>query len=325
MSEPTYRQALSFGWELAWRHKNLWILGLFAALLGHMGIIHLVSELFLAATQFSAPNLWLDLISVFSGGSVGLSGFGFEQVLLVLWLIALLLGTLLVLAFISTASQGALIHAAAKFSKRSSDLPPMDKSWHEGVTHFWKLFGLNIIKKFILGFMTLWVAWSALYAFASNEASVRAAFVMIFIIAALVGLVLSFLLIYAAGYVVVENYSFGAAIQESWRLFVKHPLVSLEMGVIMLIIHLVAAAAVIAGIYIVFAPALVMWFIAQFLGSSALAGIGVASGLLGLGLLIALIGAIVGVFTISVWTYLFMKMHGTGVGSRVRYWLKYAR
>lgn len=325
MSEPTYRRALSFGWELAWRHKALWLLGLFAAMLGHMGIIDLVSKLFLAATQFSAPNIWVSLIAASSEGGVGVAGLGFQQVLLVLWLLAVLLGTLFILAFVATAAQGALIHAAATFSKRGRSLPSMRESWHEGVGHFWTLFALNVVKKFILSFMALWVAWSALYAFASNEASVRAAFVVIFVIAALVGLVLSFLLIYAAGYVVVEGYSFSAAVREAWRLFLKHPLVSIEMGVIMLLVHLVAASAVVAGIYVVFAPAMVMWFVAQFLSSSILAGIGLVAGLIALGVLIAAVGALIGVFTISVWTYLFMKMHGSGVGSRVRYWLKYAR
>jgi hypothetical protein len=131
------------------------------------------------------------------------------------------------------------------------------------------------------------------------------------------GMILSFLLVYAVGYVVVENQKLIPALRNAWRMFTDHWFVSLEIGFIMIVLNVLALALVIFGLYVFFLPSLFMWSLASVLQSQALFMTGVIVGFTLFVLYMALIASMFTVFTTATWTYLFTKMHKKGIKSRL--------
>lgn len=318
MHEPTYRQALSHSWKLAWHHKLIWIFGLFAAFLGQMGLLGLLSSVSLHASSFSNAsdiNWWTGFKLLCTGEfhlTLPLAGWVW-----LVWLLVIFLGLALFLIFVSVSSQGALIHASAQWAKKDT-LPDVDKSWHAGTQHFWSLFFINVFKKIFICVLGLVVGWGALNALIGTVTTWDLVlFLLLFILAAAVGMVLSFLIIYVAGYVVVEKYPLSWAIPAAWKMFIKHWLVSIEAGVIILVLNIAVGIIALVGFFVLFFPAIITWFVAMLGANSILLVIGFVVGALLFVLFIMFLGAIFTVFTTSVWTYLFMKMHRGGIISRI--------
>ncbi len=323
MHEPTYRQAISHSWKLAWHHKLIWIFGLFAAFLGQLGLLELLGSVSWHASRSAATlglGNWAWLKMLCTGElhlSLPLAGWVW-----LVWLLIMFLGFGIFLIFVSVSSQGALIHASAQWAKKDT-LPDTDKSWHVGVQHFWPLFFINIFKKLFICALGLTVSWGAVNALIGNvTAWDLVLFLLLFVIAALVGMVLSFLVIYIAGYVVVEKYPLSWAIASAWKMFIKHWLVSVEVGAIILVLNVVVGIIALLGFFIFFLPTLITWFIAILGASSALWIIGLVIGALLFVLFIIFLGSVFTVFTTSVWTYLFMKMHRVGIMSKIAHIFK---
>lgn len=324
MKEPLYRDVIGFGWRFALQHKFLWVYGLFAAALGHMGVFDVLAKVSGAVFRSNAivPDFILFFASPqFRGGSwAGLFfGNGPDGIWFV-WLALVGLGLLAFFAVVAVVSQGALIHAAAQ-GKSSRGVALDAREWHAGVNHFWRLFFLNFAKKCVIGFLALLVGWSAYTAIFSPTAKHLLVFLALFLLASLLGLILSFFVIYAAGYVVVEEYAFGEAVVSAWNLFVKHWLVSLEIGVIFLVFNILLAFMGALGFLVLLVPAALFWFVAIVIGSPALFSMILAFLLFCFVAFVMLISAVFTVFSTSVWTYAFMHMHRYGVKSRVLHWL----
>ncbi|MBT4120439.1 MAG: hypothetical protein HOA57_01550 [Candidatus Magasanikbacteria bacterium] len=321
MKTPLYREALSHSWQFAKEHKILWVFGLFSVFLGQMGILELLSKVGMSASGRPIHLVWS---SWFTFGKELLSGTAQMKLPLDGWLwfvslMVVLVGFGLLLIFVSVVSQGALIKAAA-VSVKHKKLPNAGEEWHVGVEHFWRMFFINLIKKVAYCLMALpvgYVAWKLMF---SNGVGLSLLFLLVFVIAAFVGMVISFLAIYAAGYVVVEEYSFGEAWAAAWKLFTGHWLVSFEVGLITLLMNLVLALAVLFGMMILFLPTLISWAIVNVTGSLSLWFVGLMVGVGLNALFIMLVASVFSVFIISTWTYLFMKMHKTGVKSRVMHY-----
>lgn len=321
MHEPTYRQALKVSWRLAWDHKILWIFGLFAAFWGQMGLMDLLSKLAMSPSYLGfspvwwmTPRVWFDM-SFFSQMHMNASGWVW-----LIWLGLIVLGFLIMFIFMATASQGAVIKAASKMVK-SDELPDLDKAWQAGTKHFWRLLFLNVLKKIILVCLGFFLgALAVLLTFVNSGLDIFL-FIILFLLLAAVGAVISFLAIYAAGYIVVENYKLFESIVAAWKLFAKHWLVSIEVGLIILLLNLFLALVAIAGLCLIFFPSLLFWLGSVLLYNPFLLFIGTLVGLILFILFIFLIVSIFSVFNISVWTYLFSKMHHEGLKSRiVHYW-----
>ncbi len=317
MHEPTYRQALKVSWRLAWNHKILWIFGLFAAFWGQIGLMDLLSKLSLSTSYLGfspvwwmTPRVWFDT-NIFSSLNLGASGW-----IWLVWLSIIILGFLVMFLFVSTVSQVAIIKVTSQMIK-SDKLPDIDKAWHAGSKHFWRLLFLNVIKKMILVFLGFFLGGLAILLASINSGLDVFLFVILFLVLASIGAIVSFLAVYAAGYIVVENYKLGEAIKKAWDLFIKHWLVSVEVGLIIMVLNLALAVVAVAGLVLVFFPSLLFWLGAVLLYNPILILIGTLLGLVLFMLFIFMVVAVFSVFNISIWTYLFCKMHHEGVKSRI--------
>ncbi|MBT3419136.1 MAG: hypothetical protein HN726_01620 [Candidatus Magasanikbacteria bacterium] len=316
MKKPLYREALHHGWRLAWEHKLLWLFGLFAAFLGQMGIMELVAQFSTASADYTVVGIWDQVrivCSALQSASLPLDGWA-----ALAWVGVILLGFGLFFVFVSVVSQGALIHSAAASTKRlKKKLPDTDKAWHAGVTHFWRLFFLNIVKKGILALLIVLLGYVVHVAAESGSMAAAIMLGIIFVLLSIIGMIMSFWVIYAAGYVVVEEYTFIKSLKAAWKLFLSHKLVSLEVGVILLACNVVLAAFVAGGLVLTVLEGILFWLVFNAMGVPGLFVIGTVllAGIFFLFIMFA--QSIFTVFTTTTWTYLFMKMHKKGIRSRL--------
>jgi hypothetical protein len=246
-----------------------------------------------------------------------------EQMVWALLLGVMMLGLCAVMFFVVLVSQGALIKSVAQSAKRGS-VPDVGKAWHAGVAHVWRLFFVQACKKSALLLVTVMVGWATVNVAveATTKVSDVLVFFAVFLLAILVGAAVSFIAIYAACYVVVEEYPLGKALEAAWQLFWGHWLVSLEVGAIILILNAVVGVLAIIAFFLCFLPTIALWTIAAATLSQTLFVTAFAIGVVLFVLAIMFLGAVFTVYTTATWTYLYMKMHKDGVGSRLMHWLR---
>lgn len=319
MSEPTYRDALRASWKLAWQHKNLWPFGLFAVMLGQFGFLEIITKAWAVRTEtvsdvmragqsvFSAST-WYQIQQLFANSTA--------HWIWAVWLLIILLGLTISLVVVATVCQGALVYVGAKYAKHPLVFPSESTAWHAGVRHFWRVLGLNVVRK-----LFIWVAAFVVAELILIMSAGQSLWWWLCLAAALLlGIMASIITMYATGYVVMEEYSLAASFNKGWRLFFRHPLVSLEVGIITLVMNIsLLFFGMMALLYVFFLPNLLakyflVWIPLPIVGQS------VAALSYGLFLAVSLAAAAVfAVFSTTVWAYLFSKMHhGKVVSSLLR-------
>ncbi|KKR97207.1 MAG: hypothetical protein UU49_C0034G0010 [Candidatus Magasanikbacteria bacterium GW2011_GWC2_41_17] len=148
---------------------------------------------------------------------------------------------------------------------------------------------------------------------------------LIFLFSILAILVCSFLLIYAAAFVILEDYTFGQAIKESWRLFIGHWLVNLEMAIIIFFINLLAGLITIVAAAIIGIPALIVFLFSLFIQFPPLATVAIALGLLLFILIVLFIASWMGAYQVAAWVLLFRRMHAGTAVSKLMRWTKFLK
>lgn len=325
MKIPMYRQALSHGWSLAWKNKMLWVFGALAALLGQMGIFDFLVRIGASTSQAGLASGWVGPLGFqYVNQVIGKMTLPTEGLGWIFFAFLLGVGIIFFMAVAAAASQGALIDATAQSLKLRKRIDNK-KAWHVGVGHAWKLLLLHIVRVLVMMVLGLMVSWTVFNAVVSPTLSDRLIFLLVFVLAAVVGMVVSFLVIYAAGYIVVEEYKVGKAISSAWHLFTGHWLVSLEVAAIFVLLNLLLVFGAGLGILLFFLPAIILWIAAAITSISALYLIGMVVGVIVLFTFILFLGAVFSTFTTAVWTYLFMKMHKEGVKSHILHYLSYKK
>lgn len=325
MHKPLYREALSRSWRLVWDHKLVWVYGLFAAFLGQLGILELLVNVGYASTSYALYPSWLSIPKFWRLQDFApLWRLPPDQFVWALFLFVMLAGLALVMLFVSLISQGALIKSAAQSAKGGGFFPRIGKAWHAGVAHVWRLFFIQVFKKCALLLLTVVVGWATLNAAVEATTSVGDVLVFfgVFLLAILVGLAVSFLAVYAACYVVVEEFPLFQAVAAAWKLFMGHSLVSIEVGLIVLLLNVLVGALAVVGLFVSFLPSIFLWAIAAATLNSALFVTAFGIGAVLFTLCIFFLGAVLTAYTTATWTYLFMKMHKEGIVSRIVHWLR---
>jgi len=314
MHEPTYRQALSSAWQLVWRHKSLWILGLLAIFIGHLGVSNFIGYIWAIADRglqdpavFSLPQMVINLPER-----------AWASVALALWLGGILVTLGVMIVFLGIAAQGAMIAYAGDWFKRGR--ANMAKAWQKGVKHFWRVLGVELIEKLLLGALLLLFGFALRMFLASGTTMSVVFFTLALALVVFVGLAIVAITIYALGYIVIEEEGMVDALMKGASLFWRHILVSAEVSLILMVVDTVLLPVVGAGVFLAFLPSLAIWITAGFANNAALMGIGLIVGLFLWTIFIILAGAIFNAFATNAWVYLFMKMHKEGVASRVLHW-----
>lgn len=326
MKEPLYMQTVKNGLQFAWKNKAVWVFGLFAAFLGQMGMVEFLGKVSIVSADADKHLGTVGAIGLKLTKTGTLMALTFGNKLMVLFLLILLFALAVVFVFVTVVSQGAIIHSSVQSiknkNKKSVDIV---KAWRVGVANFWRIFSINLLKKVVIIFLSMFVSLSAFGAVKVPTAGNNFLFLLIFLMAGIIGLVLSFLVVYAAAYVIVEKLSVLDAIEKAWYLFWKQWLVSLEIGLIVLFFNVVLGFFALLGFMAFFLPALLIWFVAVVVSNQILLSAGFIFSIIVFTSYLMLLGAFFTVFTTYMWTYLFMKMHKKEIGSRIMYYLSFKK
>jgi membrane-anchored glycerophosphoryl diester phosphodiesterase (GDPDase) len=318
MHEPTYREALRTAWNITTAHPFLIIFGLFSIFVGQVGLLDLVMKVGLVGTEGGRMPLWAMLPSLGVMETISLAGFTVQAWVLLAWVFAIIIGFGLFFTFVSVSSHGALIHATAQYVQHPRKEVLINDAWHAGVSHFWKLFGIIALKKVAIGLLGFGISVAMLNAVLYASAWDAVLFILLFIVALAAGMWVSFIAIYAAGYIVIEEYSIGDALRSAWELCKEHWLVSIEIGITVLVLNILAGVLALASLSLLFIPTILLWATASQLASSVILfqlGSFIAVGLFVL--LIATVGSLLSVYTTALWMDLFQHMHRRGIASRI--------
>lgn len=316
MKESIYIHATKKAWHFAWDHKVLWFFGIFAAFLGQFGVVEFLGKV--GIHQFNADNYLGTTGSVIAEVSnfIGSVSNSYSSKMILSFLLVLIFCLLATFVFVAVVSQGLLLYAGSQSIKGKKI--DMMKSWHVGSANFWRLFFLNFFKKIIIAIVAIILSLSAYGVLMSPSIPNGIFLTLVVLLLALIGLVLSILFFYSAGYLVIEKETISMSIQKAWQMFVGHPVVSFEISLLTVILNLFFGVATALGFILLVLPAVLVWFVVVLvLGSQiSLVSTFVAS-LIMFTMYIMIAGAGFTVFTTYIWTDVFLEMHHTGIKSRV--------
>lgn len=238
-----YKDTLRKAWQITWKHKYLWLLGLFATILSSAGAS--AWDLFFSNTTrvFNQPEFLQNLKILYSSGTLGLIFDNVSGNLAHFWelpadvyvLLVLILG-LIALAILS---QGGLIHASAAIDDNKKT------SFQENIKaargSFWRLTGLQIFFQLAIYGSLLVVGAPLLSLFLIQGAEFPAlAFSFIsYIILLPLSVIIYFLLLYASIYTVINKTTIWKSVTDGWSLFKNNWIVSLEFALILFVINIV--------------------------------------------------------------------------------------
>lgn len=318
MKEPTYRQTLGYAWEAVWHNKILWILGLLSVFLGQLGFSDIFGKVW---SVLDASSLAGENISILSIFHVNIS-VGVWNILGIVWLAIICIAIAVMVVFLAVTSQGALISYAADWFKTRKH-KEIDKSWHNSVKHFWNILLINLVRQTILFGLLVGFVFVAKYFFSSQSWLQGLLFALASVIALFASLFLSVFSVYTLCYVVLDGKGLAKSIKKAWALLSNHFLVSLEVGVILMILNLLLVAVIIGGSFFAFLPTAFIWIAAGISNSVSLAVLGLIFGIFLVLLFIVLVAGLFNAFTTSAWVFLFIKMHKEGISSRLVHYVKH--
>jgi len=309
---PTFRRA----WEISWRHKGFWALGLLSAIFaGSFGWENFISRIFTAAAA-AKTVVWWPLISWnFNTSPTG------QNLLGLVWLGGICLAIFALVIFVSLTAKAAMLAGAAACQK-SEKAPALHEIWHHGAACFWKMLVIELARKILL--IGLLIAFGLLWTklnFGGTWGDILGAALLA--LAVFLTLVVASAAAYAAAYAVIENRPLWESIKNGWRLLEHHLLVSLEIGLALLVLEFAFVILVLGLLSFSFIPSLFVWLAAGFLGNPNLALAGLFFGFLLFLLIIALAGGLYSSFQTCVWACLFLKMRRGGIYSRFFHWFSH--
>lgn len=130
-------------------------------------------------------------------------------------------------------------------------------SWHAALEHFWPVIGVLIVKMITAAFIA-----GGIYVIQDVVTRMpdawwpKVLFVVGFVVLALLDILITFVALYATCYIVLEKQRFASAMKHAIKLFARHWLASIEMGVIFLIANVVMAIVARFVFAILFVPLL---------------------------------------------------------------------
>lgn len=317
MKEPTYRQTFFHAWDVVWHNKALWILGLFAVLLGQFGFSDIFGQIWSVSDVGAIGRITVFLPAI----KLNLSGDIWNTLGLV-WLAGIFLSLLVLLIFLAVTSQGALISYAAAWFKTKKH-QELSKPWSHSLKHFWSILFVNILRKVLLVLLLAVFGLALNHFFSSRTLPHNFLFAISLVLVLFVSLFISIISIYTLCALVVDGKGLGAAISKAWAIFSRHMLVSLEVGILLMLFNFLLVIAIVAGAFFAFLPAVLIWLAAGITNLIVLAAVGLALGVFLLLVFMVLIAGFFNAFTTSAWVFLFMKMHKEGIPSRLIHFFKH--
>lgn len=320
-----YRDILVRAWEFTKKNKYLWFFGLFAALItGNGGEIDIYFKSLSSLTErtsFLSPSYWIsDTAANILERLNSLAQV--NNTLDFIWLVIAGVATLLVIWFVVT-SQTALIHATGRhLLKKKTNF---GKAVQQSQKYFLNMLVLNILGKIIIygGLLVLAIPWLAAYLQTEVSAWQIMYLIVSFIVLVPVAIIVSFLVKYSAGYIIIKGEHIIPAIGKAWSLFMRNWLVSLEMALTIFVLNLLVSFSVFFAVLMLTTPFLMITSLTGVLSQSFSELIFfIALAFLLLVIVIIFVGAIFSAFQWSAWTVLFIELNSGKARAKIIRWFK---
>lgn len=308
-----YRPIIKQAVIISWRYKFLWLFGFFATALIGAGNFEIITQALqtMGGQGFSLMGLNLFFTNdAFRGLTLSkLVDFiiknPLEGLLVLLTFLVLLVITILVV-WLAIVSVGALIHSVGKLYRKQKI--NFSDSLEKGIVNFWPVLGVNVLAK-IITLILFFIVSIPIFLMVQKGSWFNALFYLIlFILMVGLAVIIAFLTIFAEIYIILERKSIGASIKASWKLFQKNWLISIETGIILLLINFIFGFILFAILAVLSIP----WDIILIVFASSQSVIGytifLAAGLLFLVAAIILAGSFLSTFQFAVWTILFLNI-----------------
>jgi hypothetical protein len=307
-----YGTLLGDSWRVAWRHKYLWVLGLFA-----------FGGSCSSSPSFNVGSEDLPTGSGETGDLTGVADFISEHSVLLLGLLAafLLLGLVLfVISFLATA--GLIAGVDEAHAGRRSGL---GFAWRRGVASFWRLLGLLLLLAVagavVLGLLLLLLVVPAVLAFASDGSDLTGPLIALVLLGVLlvlllipVGIAVQIILNWALRSLVLESSGILASLGAGWRLFRRNLGTSLVLWILDVALNIGLGLLLAVPLLAAAVPVIMGGLFFDEVGLALLAG----GLLLGLVLLaaFALFKAVSSTFFAAYWTIAYRRLTG-GAGEQL--------
>jgi hypothetical protein len=298
-----YGQVLARSLSITWRHRYLWLLGIFA---GEGAAGAGIPSSGTSNQRWSAPMRTTSFD--WNQASAWLSGHA-----ALLWTIGIVLVALfLVLLLVSAMANGALVRASAELD---AERPfTLGQAWKAGLATFWpvlalKLFALLVALTSLVVFLGLFLVAFVEGMSGGAAVAVGVAFFAALLLAVAIPSWVAFgvALLFAVRAVVLDGMSASAALATGFRLIGR------RLGRVALLWLLILAAGVVAGIAVGVGMALV-----TLLAGGLIAGAAIAGGFVG--------AVIVGIPTVVAWLTVVIAVGGALSAFSSTYWtLAYRR
>lgn len=318
-----YRQILKQAWTIVWHNRFLWIFGFFAAILGTGGVFE---ALFKASERLSekTPTISTVLSQIFQAENLK----RYYETLKILfskeeWIpftisILITLGVLavsLVFIWLAVISATSLINASQKIFQGEGTT--FGDEFRASKKYLWPVLGLFVTAKIIILGLLLLISWPMIYPMESLLKIILIFIVFVGFIT--LSLIIYFITIYAAAYIILRGKRFCSALKESINLFLNNWLISLEMAVLLFLINLLFGLAFILSVIIVGMPILLLVLIFFLLKWSLGVSLILFLGVLILSLFLIILGSFFTAFQYSCWTLLFVRLtSGKGESKLIR-------
>ncbi|MFA5184436.1 MAG: hypothetical protein WC456_02805 [Patescibacteria group bacterium] len=311
----SHRVLLKQSWGLAWKHKYLWFLGLFASLTAAGGsweyqlITQGSNQGLIDGTYYRLSGILAvaELIKNFYSGLGELFRYDFWTILNALTLLLAVVLLLGVFIWLAITCQAALVNDVKKINDNKKKEPSLSlrDSLTAGHKHFWSILGLNILIKVAVSLTLFIISLPLLFMALRDSAGLAAVYMILFIIFVPVALGLSLILKYAIAYRVLDNKSLVASLEKAGKLFKQNWLVSLEMAIILFIINFLASGLILIVIVLFLLPLLLLGLIFNMMWVIMLVMLLAIT-------VIVVSGSLLTTFQIATWTNLFLRLKEKG-------------
>jgi hypothetical protein len=316
----SHRSLLKQAIIIAWKHKYLWVCGLFASLVASSGSweYKILTENLnqnLADGGSYKLNGFLSIGEIIKNFFLGLGNIFRYDFISVLNAITLILITLLILVgfiWLAIVSQAALVSSVKKIAttkKKEADIS-LREEFGYGNSHFWPVLGLNFLTKILISVAFFIIGLPLLFIIIRDSAFSALIYTVLFVIFFPIATGLALMLKYAIAYKVLENTSFVKSVKKAWRLFLNNWLVSLEMAVILFLISLLASGLVLLVLFLALMPLLLLGLMFNAIWLITLV-------MLIAIIVIALAGSLLTTFQVTTWTTLFLRLRDKGAAAKL--------
>lgn len=313
-----YRDVIQKAWQVLWHHPWLWAMGILVAVTGngteYNSLIDSIEKTsnnasFLATLKDSLTSQvfvaqWHNTLATLN-----------QAPALFTWAFFLTVIVVLIFVWVLMVARAGLIHALGNLEQGKPT--NLTQALRAGKDRFWPIFVLNLLARFFTYLILIFAFLPFVISFLAQPEGTENLTMLIvvsFLIFIPLSLIISFVLKYAAIYVVIEREPWWRALERGVNLFFRNWLVSLEMAGLLFLINL--------GLYLVILFLILPDTLAlQWQSLLSLAGSGASlvwtARLLLAGLLLIATGTWYATFEYAAWINLFQRLKTGGVVAKL--------